>query len=891
MSDYLLHCAASNWCVSSVLAAFAWFAQVKLRRPVIAHLMWLLVLVKLVTPPLFSLAVLPAPVAELVPMVSVPVSDAAIALRTPIVEAAVVASAIDATSILLGTWLVGSVIVLLWSSTRIVRFHRLLTLASRPAPRDLQERAAKLAPQLGLRKLPSINVTSARVSPMVWWLGGQVRIFIPAAMPAELGAAKMRWILAHELAHVRRGDHYVRWLEWLACVAFWWNPIAWLARRNLRANEEVCCDALVLRSFEGKPHSYANSLLAAVEFLASPGLRPPAMASEINSGGFLERRFRMIVSKTPIATTPRWLQAVLLVGTVAVMPLGVAYAQNPDVGAVTKRFKKAVQAGELTGEQARSMLGTLKKQAAQDPKKAKRSRPNKETAHYKRLVESLREGLHESIRSGKIDKEQASDLYHRQMARLKNDAQESADRRAAQAKDRRKKNARQTPKEYYRELTRSLEDGLREGLKSGRINEEEAAKLFKRDLARIQKAASEANSRQAEMRARRANELERRDLEVQMADRERADIDYSKAKQEYEKATKAAGRARKPKDRDQEHRQIERKHATLLRVRESVMKTDLEAAKRQMKAQVDQLRQKQVELEKRYADINRQAKERAEQMRALERSLVDKQRSLDLTEREVGKLRASDFLKAQNSREKLDVRRDQWRKVEYEVLKKEHDLWKSQNDPNKNDKAKKRTITWDTRIEATKAKAKTDKANVRWDTRADGAKAKAKKDKAKKDKPNVRWDTRTDGTKSKKRQADRDSDQWKSAVDLRRARTARNTAAAAAEALKADVAAQKAKHMAQIAEQIARDREAVESAPVTDYLLKASDLKLDQLLKTKRLKTADAVKQWYAIEQEGLQREADKKQVEADIKARAAAKGKAKEKQSRTKRGRRTGIR
>ncbi|MGK0157500.1 MAG: beta-lactamase regulating signal transducer with metallopeptidase domain [Neolewinella sp.] len=418
MSDYLLHCAASNWLMSSVLAAFAWFAQSKLRRPVIAHLLWLLVLVKLVTPPLFSLAVIPAPVAPAATLATNVLANHTGAASTALASEPVAAATLDATSVLLSLWLLGSVIVLIWSTFRIVRFHRLLTLASRPAPQDLMQRAAQLAKTLGLKKTPSINITSARVTPMVWWVGGKVRVFIPEAMPAELGSNQMRWILAHELGHVRRGDHFVRWLEWLACVAFWWNPIAWLARRNLRANEEVCCDALVLRSLKGKPHSYANSLLAAVEFLASPGLRPPAMASEINSGGFLERRFRMIVSKTPIATTPRWLQAVLLVCTVAVMPLGIAYAQNPDVGAVTKRLRKAVQAGEVSPIEARKMLRALKTSEAQDPRKSE-SKRSKELEHYKRLVNSLKEGLREGIQSGELDENEALKIYERQMAILK----------------------------------------------------------------------------------------------------------------------------------------------------------------------------------------------------------------------------------------------------------------------------------------------------------------------------------------------------------------------------------------------------------------------------------------------------------------------------------------
>ena len=65
----------------------------------------------------------------------------------------------------------------------------------------------------------------------------------------------------------------------------------WWAQRNLRAMKEICCDDLVLSSLNPEPKSYASSLLAAVESLARPVLRTPAMASEINSGGYFERRF------------------------------------------------------------------------------------------------------------------------------------------------------------------------------------------------------------------------------------------------------------------------------------------------------------------------------------------------------------------------------------------------------------------------------------------------------------------------------------------------------------------------------------------------------------------------------------------------------------------------
>jgi hypothetical protein len=84
----------------------------------------------------------------------------------------------------------------------------------------------------------------------------------------------------------------------------------------------------VLSSLKPNPHTYATSLMTVVEFLASPVIRPPAMASEISSGGFLERRFRMIIANNPTARTPRWLIAGVLLAALTLLPLGVAFAQG-----------------------------------------------------------------------------------------------------------------------------------------------------------------------------------------------------------------------------------------------------------------------------------------------------------------------------------------------------------------------------------------------------------------------------------------------------------------------------------------------------------------------------------------------------------------------------------
>ena len=187
-------------------------------------MLWVFVLVKLVTPPVFSIPVLPVPeFAAGAQQSLVDLSTQQAASPDPSVlesgglpgKSNTHAAGTTGTATWTGEltkygpialivlWAIGSVSVLAWSLVRIVRFHRLLDMASNGAPARLQDAAAEIAQRLGLWTTPGIYVTSARISPMVWWIGGRVRVLIPDALVYELDDQEVRWVLAHELAHVK----------------------------------------------------------------------------------------------------------------------------------------------------------------------------------------------------------------------------------------------------------------------------------------------------------------------------------------------------------------------------------------------------------------------------------------------------------------------------------------------------------------------------------------------------------------------------------------------------------------------------------------------------------------------------------------------------------------
>jgi serine-type D-Ala-D-Ala carboxypeptidase/endopeptidase len=89
---------------------------------------------------------------------------------------------------------------------------------------------------------------------------------------------RMRSILLHELAHVRRRDCLVHALAELARALHWFNPLAHLAVRRLEIERELAADDFVL-AHGAKPSAYARDLLAIASSLGARRLAGAAIAS------------------------------------------------------------------------------------------------------------------------------------------------------------------------------------------------------------------------------------------------------------------------------------------------------------------------------------------------------------------------------------------------------------------------------------------------------------------------------------------------------------------------------------------------------------------------------------------------------------------------------------
>ena len=132
------------------------------------------------------------------------------------------------------------------------------------------------------------------MSPFMWCLGC-LRLVWPESLGNATAIARSRGIIAHELAHVRRRDHWVAWLDLVAGILCWWNPLYWYVRRRLRETAEMACDALAIATNPESRREYAEMLLElSADFMN--GASAPVLAVGAGTPSSFERRLSMILS-------------------------------------------------------------------------------------------------------------------------------------------------------------------------------------------------------------------------------------------------------------------------------------------------------------------------------------------------------------------------------------------------------------------------------------------------------------------------------------------------------------------------------------------------------------------------------------------------------------------
>ncbi|MHB1057128.1 MAG: M56 family metallopeptidase [Rhodanobacter sp.] len=219
--------------------------------------------------------------------------------------------------ILVSLWL-AAVLVQLLIAGRQWRESRRVLRDSHPLTDDaLRAVCAAQVQKLGLRRQPQLRVSAAIRSPQVTGLW-RTTVLLPADRRLTLTESAMA--MAHELAHLRRGDLWLGWIPAIAQRLFFFHPLVAWAVREYALSREAACDAQVLQQTGTMPQAYGHLLLRL-------GIAHPmhsGLAGASPSFHNLKRRLIMLQqSENPARSRARAWPLVVLVVLAGVLPYRV----------------------------------------------------------------------------------------------------------------------------------------------------------------------------------------------------------------------------------------------------------------------------------------------------------------------------------------------------------------------------------------------------------------------------------------------------------------------------------------------------------------------------------------------------------------------------------------
>jgi beta-lactamase regulating signal transducer with metallopeptidase domain len=159
--------------------------------------------------------------------------------------AAAGATRVDGFAVAAWVWAAGVAVMLVRTWRAVSRAGALLAQGEAVEDPRVLAMVREVARRLGVSRAVRVVSSAAYGAPAVVGAWSPV-VLLPAALVSGGGvleAERLRLILAHELAHIRRHDYFVDLLQRVLEALLFFNPAVWWLGRQIRAEREACCDA------------------------------------------------------------------------------------------------------------------------------------------------------------------------------------------------------------------------------------------------------------------------------------------------------------------------------------------------------------------------------------------------------------------------------------------------------------------------------------------------------------------------------------------------------------------------------------------------------------------------------------------------------------------------
>lgn len=188
-----------------------------------------------------------------------------------------------------------------------------------PVNELLMSRFGELVERIGLKRMPRLLVSVRVQVPMaIGWL--KPVVLIPASMVTGLTPAQLDMLLLHELAHIRRHDYLVNFLQTLVEILLFFHPCVYWISKQMRNEREYCSDDIAVHHC-GDPIAYAHTLADTASLCKKHRHMPIPNIAMAASGGDLKQRVVRLVDHhcTANSHSAKWLASIAAISTIMLL--------------------------------------------------------------------------------------------------------------------------------------------------------------------------------------------------------------------------------------------------------------------------------------------------------------------------------------------------------------------------------------------------------------------------------------------------------------------------------------------------------------------------------------------------------------------------------------------
>jgi len=146
-------------------------------------------------------------------------------------------------------WIAGIFLVLLYTTCLNIHIRRSVAKRGKCDNNELLDVLLKCKDSLGIKKRIAVHVCDRFGSPCIYGLI-RPKLLVSNKVISNLSQTDKKYVLMHELMHLKRKDMIINTILILLKAVYWFNPVLWYCFADMRRECEISCDEMVLRRLD-----------------------------------------------------------------------------------------------------------------------------------------------------------------------------------------------------------------------------------------------------------------------------------------------------------------------------------------------------------------------------------------------------------------------------------------------------------------------------------------------------------------------------------------------------------------------------------------------------------------------------------------------------------------